>query len=109
MPWQAGRFLRPWLRLATVWCWDGHQEVYFQTLLITEVIEFLAHSTVGLGLEYFCRDEPFEQNSRNVDRPSSVLRCRRLEPGSLAEDLELAMPIGRHRCRHIGTLCLFAA
>jgi len=38
------------------------QEVYFQTLLIAKIVELLAHPTVGLTLEYFCRDEAFEQS-----------------------------------------------
>src|SRR5207245_9456889 len=41
-----------------------HKEVHFQTLLITKIVEFLAHSTMGLALEYFCCDEAFEQRTQ---------------------------------------------
>ena len=50
------RFYQPQLG---VWAWN--KEVYFQTLLIAKIVEFLAHPTVGLAFEYLCCDEAFEQ------------------------------------------------
>src|SRR5438132_7752235 len=45
-----------------VWAWN--KEVYFQTLLIAKIVEFLAHPTVGLTLEYFRRDEAFKHSPK---------------------------------------------
>src|SRR5215471_5507648 len=42
--------------------WD--EKVYLQTLLITKIVEFLAHATVDLTLEYFRRYEAFKQNPK---------------------------------------------
>ena len=49
------RFYQPQLG---VWAWN--KEVYFQSLLIAKIVEFLAHATVGLTLEYFRPDKAFE-------------------------------------------------
>jgi len=49
------RFYEPQLGVGP---WD--KKVYFQTLLIAKIVEFLAHATVDLTLQYFRRDEACE-------------------------------------------------
>jgi len=49
------RFYEPQLGVGP---WD--KKVYFQTLLIAKIVEFLAHATVDLTIQYFRRDEAFE-------------------------------------------------
>ena len=63
-PWAADslcgfRFYQPHLGVRT---WN--KKVYFHTLLIAKIVEFLAHPTVSLTLNYFRCHEAFKQRSR---------------------------------------------
>ena len=53
------RFYQPHLGVRT---WN--KKVYFQTLLIARIVEFLAHPTVSLTLNYFRCHEAFKQVSK---------------------------------------------
>lgn len=54
-PSRGFRFYEPQLGVRL---WD--KKVYFQSLLIAKIVEFLARTLVGLTLEYLRRDEAFE-------------------------------------------------
>src|SRR5450755_2393497 len=65
------RFYQPQLCART---WD--KKIYFQTLLIAKIVEFPAHPTVGLTLEYFRRDEAFKQRSKERRALKLGRRCQ---------------------------------
>src|SRR5208282_3131878 len=54
--------------------WD--KEVYLQTLLIAEIVEFLAHATVGLALDYFRCHEAFKKSSKEWRAFKLSHRCQ---------------------------------
>ena len=89
MPWAGGqfsrfRFYQPQLGVRT---WN--KKVYFQTLLIPKIVEFLAHPTIGLAFIFLLRRS---------------LQTRGLGMATAQAQPMMSGPVGNRRARnHPGT------